>query len=327
MNRSKLAALAALLAIGLSAPVGAQDKIAFRLDWSLQGTHSPWFLASEKGYFKAEGLDVTILEGQGSATVVKLVASGSAEPIGFADYATMMKGVAQGLPVKAVFGINQTSPMIIMSRADNPVKTPKDLEGKIVAMAPAESTAQVYPALIASAKIDGTKVSVLNPAVGAKMALLLQGKIDAMTAGLNGQVPQVEARGVKVEYFKYADYGVNTLNNGIIVNAQFLSDKAELVRRFLRAQAKGWADARKNPAESIAALLKAKPELAAEKAVLTRQLELTFETLETPNTKGKPLGWMSDADWEQTQALLKQYADLTTTRPVQDYYTNDFVPR
>ena len=77
-----------------------------------------------------------------------------------------MRGVTQGLPVLAVFGINQTNPMIIISRADNPIKEPKSLEGKILAMAPAESSAQVFPALASAQSIDVGKINILNPAVG-----------------------------------------------------------------------------------------------------------------------------------------------------------------
>ncbi len=308
------------------ASASAQEKVGFRLDWSLQGTHSPWFLAQERGYFREAGLDVTIHEGQGSGTVVQLIASGKGEQIGFADYATMMRGVENGLPVVAVFGINQTSPMIIASRADNPVPNPKALEGKVLAMAPAESTAQVFPALAAASGLDATKVNVLNPAVGAKLALLLQGRVDAITAGLNGQVPQLEAQGLKVSYFKYADFGVNTLNNGIVVNREFLKAKPEVVRGFLRAQSRAWEEARKNPGASIDALLKAHPQLASQRQVLMRQLELTFETLETTNTKGKPLGWMADADWTQTQELMVKYAGLKASKPIGEYFTNDFIP-
>ena len=157
------------------------------------------------------------------------------------------------------------------------------------------------------------------------MALLLQGRVDAITAGLNGQVPQVEARGTKVVYFKYADYGVNTLNNGIIVNTEFSRSKADTVRRFIRAQARGWVDARQDPGAAIDALIKAHPQLAGERGVFKRQLELTFETLTTPNTAGKPLGWMSEADWQQTQDILVKYTGLTDTKPLSQYYTNEFI--
>lgn len=319
-------ALAVITALALSSAASAQDKVNFRLDWKIYGTHAPFFLAKEKGYYTAEKLDVTLSEGQGAATVAKLLAEGT-DPLGFLDYGTMMKGIGQGLPLKAVFGINQSSPMIILSHADNPIKEPKDLEGKIVAMAPAESTAQIFPALLAAANIEPNKVSVINPAVGAKNALFLQKRADAITAYVNVQVAQLEAQGAKTSYFFYSKYGVDTMANGIAANADWLAKNPDIAKRFLRATAKGWIEAKKNPDAAIAAVLKAYPQLAGQKDVLRRQLDLSFPLLETPNTKGKPLGWMAKADWEKMQEVLSKYGGLKETKPAEQYYTNDFIPK
>lgn len=315
-------------ALVLPPPVGAQpakDKLGFRLDWTIYGTHAPFFLALERGYYAQEGIDLKISEGQGSATVVKLIAQG-ADPLGFVDFGTMAKGVVQGIPVKAVFGINQTSPMIIISHAENPIKTPQDLVGKVIAMAPAESTAQIFPALLAAAGIEPNKVSVVNPAVGAKNALFLQRRADAITAYVNVQVAQLEAQGARLAHFKYADFGVNTLSNGIVANAEFLAKNGPLVKRFLRATARGWAEAQKAPEAAVETIFKSFPQLREQQKVLRRQLELSFPTLETPNTKGKPLGWMSREDWQQTQQILAKYAGLGREIPAEQYFTNDYIP-
>lgn len=319
-------ALGALAALFLSSTASAQDKVNFRLDWQIYGTHAPFFLAKEKGYYSAEKLDVTLTEGQGAATVAKLLSEGT-DPIGFLDYGTMMKGIGQGLPLKAVFGINQSSPMIIISHADAPIKNPKELEGKIIAMAPAESTAQIFPALLAAAGVEANKVSVTNPAAGAKNALFLQKRADAIPAYVNVQVAQLENQGAKISYFFYSEYGVDTMANGIAANSDWLAKNPDIMKRFLRATAKGWAEAKKNPDAAIAAVLKAYPQLEGQKAVLRRQLDLSFPLLETPATKGKPLGWMAKSDWDKMQEIMVKYAGLKDAKPVEQYYTNDFVPQ
>lgn len=319
-------ALGAIAALALSSAASAQEKLNFRLDWQIYGTHAPFFLAKEKGYYAAEKLDVTLSEGQGAGMVAKLLSEGT-DPVGFLDYGTMMKGIGQGLPLKAIFGINQSSPMIILSHADNPIKTPKELEGKIVAMAPAESTAQIFPALLAAAGIEPNKVSVINPAVGAKNALFLQKRADAITAYVNVQVAQLEAQGAKTSYFFYSQYGVDTMANGIAANADWLAKNPDIAKRFLRATAKGWTEAKKDPDAAIAAVLKAYPQLEGQKAVLRRQLDFSFPLLETPATKGKPLGWMAKGDWEKMLEVLSKYGDLKNPKPAEQYYTNDFVPQ
>lgn len=319
-------ALGVLAAMTMASAASAQEKVNFRLDWQIYGTHAPFFLAKEKGYYAAEKLDVMLSEGQGAGMVAKLLSEGT-DPIGFLDYGTMMKGIGQGLPLKAIFGINQSSPMIILSHADNPIKTPKDLEGKIIAMAPAESTAQIFPALLAAANIEANKVNVINPAVGAKNALFLQKRADAITAYVNVQVAQLEAQGAKTSYFFYSQYGVDTMANGIAANAEWLAKNPDVAKRFLRATAKGWVEAKKDPDAAIAAVLKAYPQLEGQKAVLRRQLDLSFPLLETPATKGKPLGWMAKSDWEKMQEVLLKYGGLKDAKPVEQYYTNDYVPQ
>src|ERR1041384_319963 len=130
----------------------AQSKLNLRLDYSIYGTHAAFYLGVEKGLYKAEGIDLTIAEGSGSGTTARL-AQGS-DPVAFLDFGTMAKGVGSGMPIKAILGVHQRSPMMILSHADAPVKGPKDLEGKVIAMSPSESTAQMFPVLLAAAGVD-----------------------------------------------------------------------------------------------------------------------------------------------------------------------------
>lgn len=327
MRMKRLGSLIAVL-LGMSLLAGtadAQDKLSFRLDWTVFGVHAPFFLALEQGYYKQEGLDVKISEGQGSATVAKLIAQGT-DPIGLVDYGVMAKGVAQGLPLKAVWGMTQNNPLIILSHADNPVKTPKDLVGKMIAFAPAESSAQLFPALLATAGVDRNQINVVNPAFAAKIALFRQKRVDAITGALNLQVAPLEAEGYKVHYFRYADYGVNNLTIGVVVNTSFLASSPDVVKRFLRATTRGWTEAQKNTEAAVEAIFRSLPQYREQKKVFVRQLELSFPDLHTPNSKGKPLGWMAKEDWERTQEILTKYMGLEKPLPVQEYYTNDFIP-
>src|SRR3954468_18147553 len=167
---SAIAAAAALIAHSVL-PGSAQSpvEINFRLDWSLYGTHAPFFLARERGLYEREGLKVNIAEGQGSATVMQLISQGR-DQIGFVDYGTQLYGVEQGLNIMAVARV--VSDMLgVISYADAPIREPAELVGKIVAYAPSESSGIALNALLAKAKVDAKQVSVLNPAMGAKNAL------------------------------------------------------------------------------------------------------------------------------------------------------------
>jgi NitT/TauT family transport system substrate-binding protein len=136
----------------------------------------------------------------------------------------------------------------------------------------------------------------------------------------------MEAEGIGLTYFKYADFGVNTLTIGVAANNSFLLTNGALVQRFVRATVRGWAEARKDPAAAIETIFKSYPQYREQKKVLVRQLELSFPLLETPNTKGKPLGWMAKEDWQQTQQILAKYAGLEKESPVEQYFTNEYIP-
>jgi NitT/TauT family transport system substrate-binding protein len=326
LNRALQASLATLvLAATGAAHAQAPTKLNFRLDWTVYGTHAPFYLALDKGLYAKEGLDVKIEEGQGSGTVAKLVAQGN-DHMGFIDFTSMTRGVEQGMPLVAVMRVVSNN-MAIVSHADAPIASPKDLEGKVIAYAPSESTAQMFPALALSQKVEMGKINVINPAFGAKNALFLQKRADAFTASTNVQVAQVEAQGAKTAYFRYSDFGVSLMNNGIVANKDFVAKNPEALKKFLRVTRDAFQMATANPEEAIDAMVRQRPQDARNRAVLLRQLQLSPELYTTERTKGQPFGFMDRADWADNQDLLVKYGGLPKAVPVETLFTNDFLPK
>ena len=127
--------LAPLLATALlaAAPLAAQaqTKVKMVLNWKYQGPQAWFFMAQDKGYFKAEGLDVEIDQGEGSSASVTKVAAGAYQA-GFGDINALIN-LAATRPAEApvaVYMIYNTPPFTIVVKKDSPIKTPKDLEGK-----------------------------------------------------------------------------------------------------------------------------------------------------------------------------------------------------
>lgn len=309
-----------LLAAGAA---GAQEKITLRLDYSIYGTHAPFYYGVEKGLYKAEGIDLRIGEGSGSSNTAKLVAQGI-DPIGFMDYGTMLKGVAAGMPLKAVFAVHQRSPMVIISHADAPVRAPKDLEGKVLGMSASESTAQMFPVLAALNGVDQKKINVIAPAVGTKTALFLQRRADAITGVTYFHIPPLEAQGAKLHYFSYANFGVNALEGGLAANTQWLAANPETARRFLRATRKAYEAAQTDPAASVDALVRQRPEQARNRELLLRQLQLSLQASGTPNTKGLPFGVSSEKDWQAMVDQFVQSNQIERPIPTGALYTNEY---
>jgi NitT/TauT family transport system substrate-binding protein len=303
----------------------AQTKVNLRLDWTFYGTHAPFYLGIEKGLYKAEGIDLVIGEGNGSGNTAKQLAQGG-DQVGFLDYGTMTKGIASGMPIKAIMGVHQRSPMIIVSHADQPIKSPKELEGKIIAFAPAESTAQMYPVMMALAGADPTKVNVIAPAVGAKSALFLQRRTDAITATSYFHVPQLEAQGAKLSYFYYADFGVAALEGGLAANAEWLKENGETAKKLVAATVKAFAMAKADPGAAVDAAVKLRPELARTRDVHVRQLQLSIDAWSTANTKGMPFGRMSEQDWQTMVDQLVESKQIKEKLPLDKLFTNELVP-
>lgn len=314
----------ALMALAIPMSRAEETDISFRLDWSLYGSHAPFFLAQEEGLFEAEGLNVEISEGQGSATVAKLVAQGG-DQIGFVDFATMVRAVREGLEITAVMRV-LSGVMAVISHADNPIERPEELEGKVMAYAPAESTAQVLPALFKRNNVEDDKISVIQPAVGAKMALFLQKRADAIPGNVNVQVAQIEAKGTKVDYFLYSEYGVNVMANGIVANNDFARDNPEALEGFLRATQEAFKMAMDDPEAAIDALIARNPDQKRNREVLLRQWKLTIPALTTEATKDEPFGYMAKEDWASTQQILLDYAGLPEAVSLDRLYTNRYLP-
>src|SRR4029453_7500184 len=124
--------LAAVAAAALAAsPAAAQTKIKFSLDFKFEGPAAPFVVAIDKGYFKAEGLDVTIDSAAGSLEPINRVAAGTYD-MGFGDINSLIKfrDANPANPIKAVFMVYNKPAFSIVGRKSRGVTKPKDLEGK-----------------------------------------------------------------------------------------------------------------------------------------------------------------------------------------------------
>jgi NitT/TauT family transport system substrate-binding protein len=317
---------AALLAAPLARPALAQAKrdVTMRLDWVFQGPNAGFMVAHEKGFYADAGLNVDIGPGKGSGSTAQLVAS-KATQFGFSDGYVVGNSVSKGLSIKTVAGIYRRNPTAIVVLADSGINTPKDLEGKSVALTPGSAQFQQWPAFAKGCGIDGDKVRVVSIDPAGTPPALITGQVQAIGGFAQGQVPTVEIRGnKKVRVFYYADCGVNAVSNGIVVHTDLIKEDPALIKAFVAASLKGFLHARQHPDELVAAVKKFSP--TVDEAITQREAELSWNTWVTPNTVGRPLGWMAEKDWAQTIDVLKQYGGVTSPLEPVALYTNDFVP-
>ncbi len=319
MKRLLLAALLALVA----GAAQAEDKVSLRLNWLTYGFHMPFQLGVGRGIYKRHGIDLTIGDGQGSGRAVQVVAAGS-DTFGLSDGASIIAGATKGAPVVAVMGIMNRSPYAVIARADSGVTDFKGLAGKTVAATTGEAGLVIFPALLSANKMPPDAVRFLRIDGAAKLVSVLENRVPAMLGDLENQALILEQKNLKVVTLGYADNGVNTEGLAIHTTRDTLRDKPDMVRRFILATRESFEAAEADPAATVAAGLKAKPDL--DRDLSMRQSQAGLKLVRSPAGADKPIGWMAAEDWNQTLALMKQYQELTTDLPASSFWTNDYLP-
>lgn len=257
--------LATLFAPGTSL---AQTKVRFTLDWIPGATHGAFLIALQQGYYKAEGLDVTIDRGKGSAEVVRQIAA-NVYDMGFPDINVVMdfdsKNPDQAFPV-LMSGYEQAPAAIIMLKASG-ITDPKQLSGKKLGSAPHDSTFKLFPIFARKIGIDAATVQFefIDPKL--REVLLAQKKVDAIPGQIFNALLELKAKGVPasdVSYFMYKDYGLPLYGNSVAASRQFLKEHPDAVRGFLRATLKGLKDMARDPELAVKASLAYEPLLNAD---------------------------------------------------------------
>ena len=314
--------LAFTASIALPQVAIAAEKVTVRFTWKLKGEYAPLFVALDKGYYKAEGLDVDLAEGSGAQTVLKLLAAGN-EKFGYGPAVAAAQAVSKDMPVKVVALYQTKAPMGVISFPDVPLRSPKDLEGKRLAISVGETFGDMLGPFTKMNNIDINKITRVQMDNSARTTQFLSKKIDIMSVYLSNELPQIEQRArVKFNVLKVADYGLQLLGASIIVANDYAEKNPETVKKLLRATNKGYRDAMANPDEAAKIMAKYF-KVPMDAGVLQAQVKATVESTNAPS--GKPIGWQDKADWEGNLNLLKETGGIDKVKPLDTYYSNAYL--
>ena len=153
----------------------AETPIKFSLDFRVEGPAAPFLLPLDKGYYKAEGLNVTFDPATGSLEPISRVAAGTHE-MGFGDINTLLKlrDTNPNMPIKIVFMVYNRPPFAVVGRRSRGINKPKDLEGKKLGAPTADSAFAQWPIFVQANDIDAKKVSIENVSFPVRANLCLQ---------------------------------------------------------------------------------------------------------------------------------------------------------
>jgi NitT/TauT family transport system substrate-binding protein len=323
--------LTLLAAVLLSGAAYAQKEvpIRFALDWRFEGPAAPYFVAIDKGYYKAEGLNVSIDPGSGSVEGINRVASGAYE-VGFADINSLVKyrDNPRNLPVKAVMMVYDTPAFSIITLKKSGIKSPKDLEGKVLGAPAADGAYAQWPIFVQANKIDASKVKIENIGFPVREPMLAQGKVDAIagfwfSSFMNLRANNVPADDIVVLHMR--DHGVDLYGNVIVANPDFMRFNPKAVQGFVRATIRGIQDTVKNPEAAIDSLMKRNP--IAKREVELERLKLSLQkNFVTPDVQKNGLGAVDMKRLERSIEQIGLTFQYTNKPKAADIFTAQYLP-
>jgi NitT/TauT family transport system substrate-binding protein len=333
-RHAALAAIAAthLLSSALLCTAGAQDKPAAKVILSLDfiplGRHVPWYTALAEGYFKDEGLDVSIIPSQGTAQAIQAVESGTAN-IAFVDVPSAVLARANGSRLRMIAVNYQKAPYAIFSLSNGGnVTQASQLEGLNLGSGAGSFTPKVIEGFMAQQGLDPAKLRITNIAPPARASALLSGQVPAIEffvmarPGLEKGASDAHA---ELRTFLLSDHGLELYSNGLAVTEDYLANHGEVVRGFVRAALMGWklalADPQRAAADQLRYVASLKPDLIVAELAIVRDLAVT------PGVRQNGLGWFDPIGMKSALDFVVKYVGVTGTPPTAtDIYATGFLP-
>lgn len=301
---------------------GELVDVSFRLNYTADGLHAPFYYALEKGYYEEAGLNVTIGEGNGAGTTAKLIGTGDAD-IGFTDSASVASAIAEGIPVKIVCPIYAVNAFGAIALKDSGIQTMKDLEGKKVGIATGDGPSNLFAAAAAANDIDVNKVEFVSMDANSKETSLMKGDVDAILAGCDSDAVALECNGYEVNAMRYSDCGAATVGLSLVANPDFIAENSEIIEKFISATLKGWDECRTNGEEAVEIFMKKFP--TADENVVKGSLAVALDCLFDKDAE--TLADLTKEDWNNCRDLLVNYLGVDESIQAEELYTFECLPK
>ena len=329
-GRRALLALALSASFAGSAAAQSLTPIRFTLDFKLQGIHAWYYVAQEKGYFKAEGLDVKIDQGEGSAATVTRIMSGAYDA-GFGDMNAIIQQAANkpGEAPVMVYMIYNRPPFVIVTKKSGPIQTIKDIEGKKLGGPAGSATLRLLPSLAKANNLDISKIEITNMAPNLQEQMLIQDQVQGtlvfnVTSYMN-LMQQKQDPDKNYNWFNYGDYGLDLYSNGIMVSQRLLKENPKAVAGLVKAINKALQEVIADPAAGSATLVKVEPLINSE--VETKRIADALGNLMN-GPEGTELGMGDIKDDKLTRSIgtIAEAYDLKVKPAAGDVFNRSFLP-
>ena len=326
--RQAVAVVLVAVLVALAAPGSAQApaKVVFALNWFAVGDHAAYWVALDKGYYKARGLEVELQNSKGSGDSIAKVDTGRAD-IGLADAVVVIPRVAQGAKIKVVGAVFDLTPLNIWTRKDTGIAKPKDLEGKLLAAPPGDAQRQLFPAFAKMNGIDESKVKWLTIEPAAKFVALSEKRADAVPDYTTGEPFYVKAIGKdNLVRMPWSQHGFDTYSMSIVASDKTMNERAKVLRDFLAASYMGWRDVMADPKAALEIFKKRVPDI--DLAIIEPNMMLGLELMATERYAKNGIGWIERAKMCRTVEVINSYMpDMPRKVGCDEVFTNDFLTK
>lgn len=295
-----------LLTVGLAFSAQAAEKVTIQLKWVTQAQFAGYYVAQDKGYYQAEGLDVTIKPGGPDIATPQVIAGGGADVI--VDWMpSALASREKGVALVNIAQIFKKSGMMLTCRKDSGIKSPSDFRGKTLGV---WFYGNEYPFLSWMSKLGipttggSNGVKVLKQGFNVDPILQKQAEcVSTMTYNEYWQIVDAGLSPSELVVYKYEDQGVSTLEDGLYVLEKNLRKKAFVSKmaRFLKASIKGWKYAGDHPDEAADIVLE-NDDTGAQTEKHQRRMMREISKLVGNQPQG--IGYLIPADYRRTVDVL-----------------------
>lgn len=303
-------------------------KVTFILNFgAIGGPQAPWFVAFDKGFFREQGLDVEIIPGRSSPYAVTQVAAEKAD-FGQATADVMMAArVNADTPVKIVYQLYQQDPNCIAAPVGLGLKKLEDISGKTLKLGAILGSSRDITWDIVAKKLGLDVSKITKVGIGFDdIGPISSGQIDLVQTWDDG-IPIFQGAGIKMDYFFYRDYGINYPSLAIITTDKMIKEKPEIVRKFLAAAHKAFQYSSDHPGEVVDITMRYSAyNLPKNTVQFYGQLQIAIADMKG-SKPGQTLGKIDAQALSDLQDLLLQYNKINKKLPINDYFTDQFVPK
>jgi NitT/TauT family transport system substrate-binding protein len=314
---------------GGRADADAPTEIKFSLDRPIDAAVAPVVLASTRGLFSAEGLNVTTMAATDTADAIARVAVGTSE-LALADLNALIRFRDQPdvRPIKAVFVLFDKTAYAFIARKSRGITTLADIEGKTVGVTDGDLSIRLWPALARrnGLKLKAVKLQQIGPAV--REPMLSAGQLDAISGLSYLSAIDLRNRGIPADdiaVLRFSDYGCAAYGKALIVNPEFAADKPEAVKAFVRAVIAGLRLTIREPAQAVDDVL-GQMASGSRAVELERLHAVLSDNILTSEVRHRGIGGIDPVRFE---TLLDQIAEnfKFRNRPAAtDIFDNSFLP-